>query len=209
MKIFIVAFLNLFFLAQTNAQTAEKELVRKTFENYKAAILNDNAKEAFKNIDSRTEKYYTEILDEVKNADSIKINSMSLIDKVTILSVRSKAKKSEILAMQGSQLFLYAIENGMVGKNSVSNNGIGEITINNNFAKGKLKVNGKEVPFYFHFYNEQGQWKLDLTSLFPASNMAFKAMVKESELEENEYLFSLLEIMNGSKPSSSIWEPLN
>lgn len=54
-----------------------------------------------------------------------------------------------------------------------------------------------------------GQWKLDLTSLFPASNLLFKQMVEESGQNENEYLFSLLEMLTGKKPGSEIWQKVN
>lgn len=113
------------------------------------------------------------------------------------------------MAMSGNDLFVYAIKNGMVGKNSVVNNTIGEVLINGMFAKGQLLVKGKKAPLYFHFYKETDQWKLDLTSLFPASNLLFKQMVEESGETENEYLFSLLEMLTGKKPGQQIWQKVN
>jgi hypothetical protein len=47
-----------------------------------------------------------------------------------------------------------------------------------------------------------------LTSLFPVSTTAFKKMADESEQTENEYLFSLLEMITGNKPNSQIWQPV-
>ena len=112
------------------------------------------------------------------------------------------------MEMDGKGLFVYAIKKGMVGKSSVSNNTIGDVTVNKGFAKGQLVASGQKVPLYFHFYKEQGQWKFSLTSLFPASNMAFKKMMEDSGQKENDYLFSILEVLTGRKPGTEIWQPL-
>ena len=189
------------------AQTNEAILVKQAFNKYKSAILNDKAEEALDAVDSRTIKYYTDILDAVKTADSTKIESMSLIDKITVLSIRSRANKEEILAMKGPDLFLYSIKNGMVGKNGVMNNSVGDIIINKDFAKGLLLVNGKKTPLYFHFYKEQRKWKLDITALFPVSNMSLQQMIKQSGKSENEYLLLLLQTLTGKKLGHEIWEP--
>ncbi len=208
MKFLLLLTFNIFLFSQISGQINEKALVKKAFDNYKTAILNDNAEEALNNVDSRTVKYYTQIINDVRNADSIRINSMSLIDKVTILSIRSRATKAEILSMQGSDLFIYAIKKGMVGKNSVMNNSVGDVTIDSNFAKGQLLVNGKKAPLYFQFYKEDGKWKLDITSLFPASNLAFKKMIEESGENENDYILMILETLTGKKPEAEIWNPI-
>src|SRR5690606_46733 len=108
----------------------------------------------------------------------------------------------------GEGLLIYAIKEGMVGKNSVANNTIGDITIDENFAKGQLVVNGKEAPFYFHFYKEEDLWKIDLTSIFPIAETAFKKMQQDSGQEENEYLLTILEMLTGNKPGDEIWNKI-
>jgi hypothetical protein len=199
----------LFFLVLTtscNGQRKEEKSVREAFDNYKSAILNDKGEEAVKYVDSRTIKYYSDILELVKNADSSQVNSLSLLDKLMVFSIRHRTPKEDILSFDGKGLLIYAIKSGMVGKNSVGNNSIGEVTIDNNFAKGQFIANGQKAPFYFHFYKEGDQWKIDLTSIFSVSTMAFKKMVEDSGQNENEYLFSLLEMLTGKKPGQEIWD---
>jgi hypothetical protein len=196
----------LFLTTSCNGRKKEEKLVREAFDNYKSAILNDKGEEAVKFVDSRTIKYYSDILELVKNADSTQVTSLSLLDKLTVFSIRHRTPKEDILSFDGKGLLVYAIKSGMVGKNSVANNSIGEITIDNNFAKGQFIANGQKAPFYFHFYKEEGQWKIDLTSIFSVSTMAFKKMVDDSGQNENEYLFSLLEMLTGKKPGQEIWD---
>ncbi len=202
----ILAFIFMFAVS-VRAQDHETEAVRAAFENYKSAILNDRGEEAVNYIDSRTVKYYSDILEQVKQADSLTLESLSLLDKMMVLSIRHRSTKEQIDSFDGKGVLVYAIREGMVGKNSVANNGIGDITVDGSFAKGQLNTNGQKAPFYFHFYKEDGAWKIDLTSLFPVSNMAFKKMVNESGQTENGFLLLLLEMISGKKPGKEIWEP--
>ncbi|WP_375561779.1 hypothetical protein ACE193_04290 [Bernardetia sp. OM2101] len=193
----------------TYGQKSEEKKVKKSFDNYKTSILNDKGKDAIKYVDSRTIQYYSDILELVKTADSTKIESLSILDKLMVFSIRHRVSKEDILSFDGKSLFIYAIKSGMVGKNSVANNSIGEVIVEDNFAKGEFVANGQKAPFYFHFYKEQGKWKIDLTSIFPISTIAFKKMADDSGENQNDYLFSLLEMITGKKPTKEIWNTFN
>lgn len=190
-------------------QKSEEKNVKDSFDKYKSAILNDRGEEAVRYVDSRTIKYYNDILELVKTADSAKVETLSILDKLMVFTIRHRTSKNDILRFDGKSLLVYAIKSGMVGKNSVANNSIGEVIIESEFAKGQLLVNRQKTPFYFHFYKEEGQWKIDLTSLIPVSNMTFKKMADESGENQNDFLFSLLEMITGKKPGVEIWKPIN
>jgi len=190
-------------------QKSEEKLVKKSFDNYKSAILNDKGEEAVKFVDSRTIKYYSDILELVKTADSAKVETISILDKLMVFSIRHRTAKEDVLNFDGESLLVYAINSGMVGKNSVANNSIGEVKIEGNYAKGQYISNGQKAPFYFDFYKEDKQWKIDLTSLFPISTKAFKKIADDSGQNQNDYLFSLLEMITGNKPDIEIWKPIN
>ncbi len=191
------------------SQNKEAKLVQKSFDDYKSAILNDKGEEAVNFVDSRTIKYYSEILDKSKNADSTTVSSMGLMDKLMVLTIRHKTSKQDILSFDGKGLLVYAINEGMVGKGSVMNTSIGEVEIDGTFAKGQFISNGEIAPFHFNFYKEDNAWKVDLTSIFSIGTTAFRTMQKESGYEENEYLFMLLEYMTGKKPGVEIWNTIN
>ena len=205
----IIIALTLLFFHAAGAQEKDAEAVRRTFENYKTAILNDQGETALDYIDSRTGKYYADMLHAVKNSDSARVSALSLIDRITVFSIRHRASREEILAMTGNDLFVYAIKNGMVGKSGVARNSIGEVTVNGNIAKGRVVVGGTQTPLAFDFHREEGRWKIDLTSIFSFSNQAFRRMVEESGEEENEYLFRLLEMLTGRKPGREVWQKVN
>ena len=170
--------------------------------------MNDKGPVAVSLLDSKTITYYGELLEMIKTYDSLKLDKQSPMNKVTVLSVRHRGTKDEILKMNGESLIVFAIDKGMVGKNSVANNDIGKITVTGDFAKGVLVVNDKPTPISYQFYKENGTWKFNLTSMFPMGNIAFKRIIEQSGLPENEALLSMLEMASGTKPASTIWLPL-
>lgn len=182
--------------------------VKQSFEKYKSAILSDKGEEAVAYVDSRTVDYYSYVLELVLGADSAKVEALSVFDKLMVFSIRHRVSKEEILNFNGKSLLVYAIKSGMVGKNSVNNGSIGDVTIEGDFAKGQLVANGQKSPYFFHFYKEEGHWKIDLTSLFPVARSAFQKMVEDREQSPNEYLFSLLELITGKIPGPEIWIPV-
>jgi hypothetical protein len=188
-------------------QKSEVKAVKASFDNYKQAILNDKGEEAVQYVDSRTINYYGDVLEKVRSADSATVNRLDLLDKVMVFSVRHRATKEDILSFDGKGLLVYAIKSGMVGKNSVVNSSIGDVTVEGTFAKGQYVSNGQKAPFNFDFYKEDNAWKVDLTSIFPTTNIVFRKLVEESGQTENEFLFSILERLTGRRPGDEIWIP--
>lgn len=206
--LFRVTFLLLFLLPTlTTAQQTEELKVKKTFDAYKSAILNDKGEEAVEQVDTKTITYYGNILEKVKTADSLQIDKLSLMDKLIVLVIRHRIPKEEIMTTNGKQLLVTAIKMGMVGKSSVINNEVGVVKVNGNFASGELLVRGQKTPLAFEFHKESGAWKLDLTALFPAGEAAFHQMVKQSGEPENEYLLSLIELTTSKEPEAEVWVP--
>jgi hypothetical protein len=199
----------LFLFILTNlvvAQENEAELIRKNFDSYKAFLYNGNGGEVANLIDSQTIKYYGDIIELVKNADSLKVESLSLLDKITVLLVRQSVSKENILTFDGKALLIHAINNGMIDKTSARSFTIGDITVDNNFAKGQIIANGTASPLFLNFYKENGQWKFDLTSLFPIGIPALQKL--EKELGERGFIDAMLSAGNGNKQSQNVWRPI-
>lgn len=191
------------------SQNREVKLVKTAYENYKSAILNSNGHTAIKYLDSRTIKYYSDILEHVKSSDSISLERLNPVDKMIVLAIRHLASEKEILSFNGEKLIIYSLNKGLVGKDGVMQSQIGDVQINDKFATGEFIVNQKIAPFKMHFYKEDNQWKLDLTSLYDVTIVAFKNMINNSGYSENEFLYLILENLSGIKPESNIWRPID
>ena len=198
----------LFLLVESCKENNDQEQIVNCFNQYKASILTGKGDEAIIFFDSRTIKYYDEIIEQIKTADSIKVESLPLLDKFTVLSFRYRVQKEDVLKMDGRKLLIYAIDNGMVGKSKIAEDKIGEIKIDGDFATAKFVINEEISSMSIDFYKEEGQWKIDLTSIFLYSTIALREMLEKSGRSENDYLFSIIEALTGRKPSAEIWEPL-
>lgn len=184
-------------------------LVKQGYGKYKSAILNDKGEEAAMQVNNKTIEYYDSILKLVKTADSSAVRNLSFADKFTVLAIRHIATNEDLQKMNGKQLFVYSVNKGLVGKNSVMNTSVTNIQINGDFAKGQMEIDGKPEEYYFHFYKEDFQWKIDLTQLLATANLAFEQMIDRAEISESELLNYVLENLNGKKPSKTIWHPFD
>jgi hypothetical protein len=201
-------FLLVFMPGISPGQSSEEGSVRATFSRYKSAILHDNPDGALDYVASRTITYYDRILDLVRNAGEAQVKSLPLLDKLMVLTVRHKIDREKLLTFDGKALLEEVIRTGLLGKNSVANLSVGEVIVENEFARGQLQTNGTSVPGYFHFYREEEKWKIDLTSIFPFTSEAIRQMVSESGQDENDFLLNMIETASGKKPDPQIWGSL-
>ncbi len=184
-----------------------KIAVMATFDGYKQAILQDKGAEAATYVSQRTFDYYQQMADFSRHADSLQVDSLPVMDKMMVLLLRARTPKKDLLAMDGRAIFIYAIEQGMVGKNSVASNEVYRVMYEEDFARGDMKVRGQVVPLAMHFYRESDTWKLDLTSLFPTTTLAFNKLISDSGRTENEYLEGMIRSV-AARPKNPIWKPL-
>lgn len=189
-------------------QNVGEEQVRATFDGYKTAIVNGKGEEAIRYIDSKTMMYYNHLLDLIKNADFAKLNRLPITDKILILSIRHRLSREKILSFDGRKLLAYSITSKMAGKSDVSGLNIGNVTIVGNFAKGEVEFGGRKTEYSLHFYNEEGQWKMNQTSLLYMPQNILKKMAVDSGKSENDFIFMLLKGLTGKTPGKDIWQPI-
>lgn len=195
-------------LCAQSQKTRDEKAIQKCFDSYKAAIMEGNAEAAARLVDSRTISYYSEVLNVALHTDSIGIDTLSLFDKMMVLSVRHRIPQQALRAADGKALFIEAVRNGMVSKSGISSMDIGTIEISGAAALCDIISNGKRTPFQFQFYKEKDVWKINLTSLFPLAAIGFEQAAKKSNVPDNVFVFNTLEQLTGTRPTSSIWQPL-
>jgi len=202
LTILVLFILTNFVVAQDN----DLGLIRKNFDSYKTFLYNGNGGEAANLVDSHTIKYYGDIIELVKNADSLKVESLSLWDKIMVLTVRQRVSKENILNFDGKALLIHAINNGMIDKNGAGSFTLGDVTVDKNSAKGQLIFKGTGSPYFLNFYKESGQWKYDLTSSFPIFIPALQKLV--TEFGERGSIDLMLSAVKGNKQCQNVWIPI-
>ena len=65
-----------------------------------------------------------------------------------IASMRHRVQREQLLRFDGHQLFVHAIDNGMVGKSSITRSTMGAVTIDGNFAKAAFSYGKSLIPIF-------------------------------------------------------------
>jgi len=186
----------------------ESQAIQDVFNQYKSAILAGQNDKAIEYMDNKTLDYFKSIHHYVLSADSLTLESLSLMDKFTVLSIRQMATKKEILAFTDKSIIVFTIKKGMMGKKTLESFSLGKINVKNKFAKALILEDGKKSDKYYHFYFDGSNWKIDITPLFPAQEKEAEELIKKTGKSENEFIMGILEIISEKKPSPAIWKKI-
>lgn len=188
--------------------TSHEQELQQVYTNFKTAVVNGNGTEASKLISANTIRYYDSLLDLVLNADSSKLVLAGLLEKFTVLAIRHTVDWGRLRAMDGKQLFIYAIENGMIGKD-LSNYDVGRIEMKNeNLATAELLIKGKQTQKNTNFYRENGRWRLDMLEMLNENSKSLKQMMGQPSSDENICMMLFFEKVFGQKPGYQLWLPV-
>lgn len=207
-KASILSCLSVIALKSVPPSFASNDEIITTFNNYRDALLNEDSDAAYNSIDSKTKKYYQKILNTVLYGKAEEVKQMSSIDKIFIIRSRHQIPPEELTTFNTESYFKYAVERGWIDKSSVTEIELADIVVEGDTATTKIKKNGQIVPFGFTFRKENNQWKLDLTSIFSISNLAFQKAIEESGMSEDEFVFYLVEVVSNSTVNNSVWNPI-
>lgn len=211
MRLALIFALTILFWASCKESESIEESIKKvenSFSGYKAAILEGKGKEAIKWVDQNTLDYYEKILEIAKSGDKATVQNLGLLDKWTVLSVRHRIPREEVLNMDGRSFFIYAVDEEFIGKKSVRDVEIGEIEVNGKTARGKIITEGDFDPMYFDFHKEGNKWKIDLTSLYPVSEAELEKARERNAKPDDEFILEILRMMTRKEPAPNIWDPL-
>jgi hypothetical protein len=109
--------------------------------------------------------------------------------------------------MSGSDLFVYSVDNKMIGSN-LSQIGMGTAQVTGDEATAPLVVNGQEVPAYLKFYKTDGSWKIDITSIMSMAEKGLEMMMKQSGQTRNDFIDQLMTMSIGVENIDKLWEPV-
>ncbi len=186
------------------AQTNEIEAVKLAYKNYAGAILIRDGDEAVKYIDKNAIIYYARILNWSRYADSATVSKLSLIDKFSVLLIRAKISKTEIMSLDGRSLYAFLINS--IGSKPIQ---IKDVVVEGNTAKVQIGEDIQPSSYFTLFHKEEGEWKVDPIALFPQSEQYLKQMVAKSfGGDENSFCVMVAGMSTGKKPGREIWQPI-
>jgi len=180
----------------SKSSTVHNADIMNVYQDYKESILNDKGSAAYECIDKETRDYYDWLIVASNELNKKQIQALGLMDHFTICVLRKNLTASELAKMSGKDLFIYAIDNGMVGKNSVQSLELddSDIEVDGTTATVGIQTDSTPFPYRFKFNLENGKWGLSLVHTMKATSPALEDAVKQSGKSTEEFVKMLVEV---------------
>ncbi|MEM6687630.1 MAG: hypothetical protein AAF617_17765 [Bacteroidota bacterium] len=177
------------------------------FQNLKTAILANKGSEALEYVHANTTSYFSYVLYESRYTDSSEISSYSVKDKLMILLVRHLCTKDQLSDFDRNTLMAFLIDQWTLGKNSINDVTIRHINVDKDTARCQVFKNNLKTGNYVDFYQVQQQWKIDISLLYRSLSQGLRELIKNSRMEENDFILNAIHEFSGRQPDSTIWKP--
>jgi len=208
MKLCFVWFLLFSVLYGCGTESLEADAVRKTFTDYKDAVVAADGAAAVRLITQRTVDEYQKYTDWARTANRTTLDSLSAFSKIQVLLIKHRLPNEKLLALHGETVFSYAVDQGWVGEETVMATTIDDIQVSGDSATARVHIDNKKTPNRYRFSRESGAWKFDLLQTMQAADQVLASQIEQTGLSENDFILRMLEGVSGRKPTETISEPL-
>ena len=132
---------------------------------------------------------------------------MRIIDKLLVLRLRARLNPSQLDQLDGKTLLAHSIDEAMIGKNSILHSDIGKIRFKDSLATARLLAKGFPLPMHYTYTKENGQWKLDITSILPKASFFMEKAAQGEKVSENQYVLDIIRYSEDRDIGPDIWHP--
>lgn len=197
------------------ASKEEERVAREVYEAFRRAVLEQNGEKAVVFLSDASVRYYDNIatlaklsLRQDKQAKEV-LQNVSVGLRVNVAMVLKTTPTSELLQMDGRKLAVFAIDNGLLGANSLRASQLGVFQKYTKNGKPYILVDYvphdlkrehqiSRIGFEKVETGDSTQWKVDLLPLIASIDVALQSYVKSEEASDAELIESALK----SIPSS-------
>ncbi|MCL4215730.1 MAG: hypothetical protein KJ052_01785 [Candidatus Hydrogenedentes bacterium] len=176
---------------------------------YKNAILDGDGEAAVAEVSPGIIAYFDELRCAVLYMPEDELRALPLIDKVTILSLRTQATVEDLTELDARELYSKGVREGWTSKDVVRRMELGScIGMDGNKALMKAHNVEQETVMVATFLKVDVTWKFDLLSMLRQSATALDTLCATSKVPENDFVVRMLRIASRQENSSDIWKPL-
>jgi len=209
-KVFPLAFCFIVIAASaifsTGARASEEQKLAAAFEAYRSAALERRGEDAADQVTKGTIAYYQSSRDDALTLSRAALEQRSVIDQVLILSLRHYLSAAELRAMDGRGLFVWAVDEGLVGEEGLRKIRLTGYSIRGREGTGVVTINGQRTPFSFRFEREDGKWRLDLLSVMLLASKVMD-MYADKYGDRKKFIEDMLSLSSGRQTRADIWLP--
>lgn len=194
-------------LADPQAEVAE------SFAAYKQALVDGDGARASDLTATDTHAYLKQTLDRALTMQSSELQTLPLLDQVSVLMLRHNMKADQLRAMKEGDPVAYAVNQRAFDMNEVQKLEAAEFTVTGTQAQAPISnLKGSPIPVTVHFKEEAGTWRFDLLSSIAPYRAFFDSQAgflsKLNSGNGNSGVVPLLiHLITGRAPDANIWNP--
>ena len=210
----ILSLVFIFILSSCNNAEHERKEIHRVWDSYQQSLSLKMGSESIKYIDSASLNFYTYMLGVIRTADSNKVESLPVYQKILVLGIRQMGSTAYIRSMDGRSLFAYCVQTGLLGSAVDEKSGFRIKNILGNTAYAEMVDSSGKAGLDLQLHKENGQWKVNLTTVYAKyADETWKIFIKQSGKTEREFIDTILDYLCGEKPRertrAEIWHPVN
>jgi hypothetical protein len=188
---------------------SEEEAIRKTFDDYRAAVLANDGRAAEHLLSKGTIDYYGQMRELALRASSEALQSQALVGQMQVLLLRIRMDPAQLEAMAGSELLIHSVEQGWIGKEGIARAQLGRLSIEDSTAVAHAEIGGQDFGPAFYFVKKGGGvWRFDLLPTLDSSNGSLEATAEQRGISGRELILMLVEATVGHEVDGGVWNPL-
>lgn len=195
-------------LNMVGQKSKDEAKIRECFAQYTKYVYERNGTEAIKYVDKQTIAYYDKMIEYVVSADSVTVQNLNLIDKLTLLTFRLSIPPQLLLKMNGRRLFIYAIDNALNNGQGYMVKTLDIVDIKRKSAIGNGEYVYGSLSLEFPFYKKRSKWKINPISYLEAGIKSAKKLLEDEGSSETDTFLFLFKEVSGKEPINSMWHPI-
>jgi len=195
------------------ASQGNSAAVEQSFAAYKQALVDGDGAAASALTASDTHAYLKQTLDRALTMPAADLQTLPLLDQISVLMLRHNMRPEQLRAMQDSDPVAYAVDQQAFDMNEVQKLEAADFTVTGSQAQAPISnLKGSPIPVNVHFKEEAGTWRFDLLSsiapyrAFFDSQAGFLAKLNGGD-GNNAVVPLLIHLITGRAPDANIWNP--
>ena len=188
----------------------EKDKIKAVFSNFQNALTKHESTNIKEYLTKESLDEFGEYKDIALHASEDNMQSLSLMKKLYVLSLRHLLTEKKLLGMDKTDILPFLMDN------KITLNGaailyfeLSHIAVKDDAANAWFKFKDEQFSDYsFLFLKQDGTWKFDLRTMLRVSEGAVATLIKKQNIPENDALILSIETATGRKVSPNIWRPL-
>ena len=201
---------------EPTGQPEDATLIRKVFEDYKAALIAGDGEAAVALVDQGTLDYFAELKRLSLEGSEKEVRRGPFIDRLLVVTIRHLFQPDQVAALGLDELIQRAVGEGWISPTTVAQLEIGEVSIDGDLATAEVLTavgvaSSNDTPsavqgLTYRFVREEHGWRFGFSSLVEGLNGVISQFTEMLGTEEDALIFLLVENLSGQKVLPEIWQ---